>query len=225
MASSLLRGAARFLIVLAVAGATGCVIPVPSPDVPTSRERSMIVSAASCQAVTAPASKFDAQVNPAEPNQRLMSQAFQRVVNRERCRQGLEPLGRSPAAIQAAAGHARTMATYDFMGHDSPIIGRETLERRLDAEGIGSFRFAAENVARSAASALSPRDDICLDRVAAANATYAHLAEGLYNMWIASSSHRTSVLQPRADALGAGVAVNPRKYQCGEVAAAMVLVG
>ena len=207
----------------------GCFVPVPIPmptNIPAGRDSSMTFSEATCPADPALGQEFQEQINPAAPNQRLLTEAFRRVVNHERCRRGLAPLALSQAAVQAATGQARTMAKHDFMGHHSPVRGRETLERRLAAEQIAGYRLAAENVARSAASILSPREDLCLGPSAAApDATYAELARGLFQMWISSEGHRENILEPRFRALGSGMAVNPGKYQCGEVAAAMVFVG
>ena len=166
--------------------------------------------------------KFDQPVEPAQPNQQLIAEALQQLVNAERCRQGAVPLALSDAGIRAASGHAHTMAERNFMGHTSPVAGHETFQRRLGAANI-SYRWAAENVARSAASALSRRGDGCLR--GGPPLSHGDVAEGLFAMWMGSSAHRANILGPNYRAFGAGIGVNPEKYNCGEITSATVFMG
>ena len=210
---------ATFLALAVVLG--GCTQMAPS----SSRLLAGDGAQASCPAGAGLRQEFQAEVDPADPNQRLLSGALRRLVNGERCRRGLAPLGLSQPAVRAAAGQAGTMARYNMMSHTSPLPGRETLERRLAAEQIARYRLAAENIARSAAASLGQREGVCLGRSATPDATYAELAEGLFGMWIQSEKHRRNILEPRFRAVGSGIAVNPEKYSCGEVTAAMVFLG
>ena len=199
----------------------GCVVPVPTGM--TERSGSMLASNASCPADASLGPRYEQPVDPAAVNPQLLSEALRQLVNDARCQRGAPPLALSSAALQAAHGHARTMAGYDFMGHNSPVRGRETLPQRLKAEA-GQFGYAAENVARAATTMLDA--DGCLAPAAGATPpTYADLARGLFTMWIGSQRHSANILNPNYRQVGAGIGLNPRKYRCGEIAAAMVFIG
>ena len=201
-----------------------CVAPVPLSV--AERHSSMAATTAtvgvSCPEAAERDPKFDRPIEPAHPDQQLLAEALQQLVNAERCRQGAAPLALLDAGIRAASEHARTMAELDFMAHTSPVAGRETLQRRLDAEDI-SYRWAAENVARSAASSLSNRGEGCLR--GGAPLSHGDVAEGLFAMWMGSSGHRSNILGPNFRAFGAGIGVNPGKYSCGEITSATVFTG
>ena len=211
-----------------VAGAAmllgGCVVPVPGTLSSGERSGSMLASDASCPAGSGLGARFEQPVDPARIDAGLLTEALRQLVNDARCQRGATPLALSPAAVQAADGHARSMAKYNFMSHTSPVAGRETLPQRIKAHS-GRFGYAAENVARAATTMLDA--DGCLGPAAAGVGmpTYAGLARGLFGMWIGSSKHSANMLNPTYRQVGAGIAVNPQKYRCGEVAAAMVFIG
>ncbi|HUF57815.1 MAG TPA: CAP domain-containing protein [Thermohalobaculum sp.] len=211
-----------------VAGAAlvlgGCVVPVPVSLGSGERSGSMLASDASCPAGSGLGARFEQPVDPASVDPGLLTEALRHLVNGARCERGATPLALSPAAVQAAHGHARSMAKHDFMGHASPIRGRETLPQRIKAES-GRFGHAAENVARAATTMLDA--DGCLGPAGTGGSmpTYGNVARGLFNMWITSAKHSANMLNPSYRQVGAGLGVNPGKYRCGEIAATMVFIG
>ena len=216
--------AAKLRLPLIAAGAAvllgGCVVP---GGMTGGGESSRLASDASCPSGAPLGARFEQPVDPNAVDAGLLTEALRQLVNEARCARGATPLALSPAAMQAAQGHARSMAKYNFIGHGSPVSGRETLQQRIRAEN-GRFGYAAENVARAATTMLDA--DGCLGVTAGgATPTYADLARGLFDMWIVSSKHSANMLNPNYRQVGAGIGVNPQKYRCGEVAAAMVFIG
>ena len=178
----------------------GCVVP---GGMTGGGESSRLASDASCPSDAALGARFEQPVDPAAVDAGLLTEALRQLVNQARCERGATPLALSPAAVQAAQG--------------------ETLQQRIRAEN-GRFGYAAENVARAATTMLDA--DGCLGTTAAgASPTYADLARGLFDMWIVSSKHSDNMLNPNYRQVGAGIGVNPQKYRCGEIAAAMVFIG
>lgn len=220
--------ACKIRLPMIVAGAAlllgGCVVPVPVTLPSGERSGSMLASDASCPAGSGLGARFDQPVDPAQVDPGLLTEALRHLVNDARCQRGATPLALSPAAVQAAHGHARSMAKYNFMSHTSPIEGRETLPQRIKAES-GSFGYAAENVARAATTMLDANGCLGPAAAGAGMPTYGGLARGLFNMWIGSSKHSANMLNPTYRQVGAGIGVNPQKYRCGEIAAAMVFIG
>lgn len=218
------------VVPLVLAGAamllSGCVVPIPASSLPAQRQSSMLASDATCPAETALGAAFEQPIDPNRLNQKLLSEALRDLVNAERCSRGAAPIGLSIPAIDAAAGHAGSMARLDFISHTSPVGGRETLERRLRAASA-NYRLAGENVARAPASSLSKLSGGCLASVTGGvpAPSYADVAKGLFAMWNNSKVHRDNILHPSFSAFGAGIGVNPGKYNCGEIASAMVFVG
>lgn len=215
---------------LGLAGAAIVLSACAAPDLlsgPTpNRQSSMMVMDVTCPTEFSLAPRFEQPIDPIQPNQKLMAEALHHVVNRERCQKGAAPLGLSIEAVLAAAEHARTMAEHDFIGHHSPVTGRETLERRLTAVSLG-YSWAAENLARAPAFVLARSGDGCLATSEGGGRalSYGDVAETLMAMWMASSKHRLNVLNRRYRSLGAGIGINPLKHRCGEIAAAMAFVG
>ena len=214
---------ARLPLILAGAAMllAGCVVPVPQG---AGYSGSRLASDASCPTTTGLGARFQQPVDPAAVDAGLLSEALRQLVNEARCERGATPLALSPSAVQAAQRHAGSMARLNFMGHTSPEAGRETLQQRIRAEQ-GQFGYAAENVARAATTMLDA--DGCLGPGAAGASapTYGDLAHGLFRMWIGSQGHSANILNPDYRQVGAGIGVNPQKYRCGEIAAAMVFIG
>lgn len=167
---------------------------------------------------------FQQPVDVQSPDDALLARGLARLVNVARCQQGQDPLQISAGAVKAAGEHARVMAKYDFMGHASPIAGRQTLPDRLNAADA-RFGYAAENVARAAVTQLTGQQGCFAANASVGAPTYGGVVRGLFEMWINSPNHRQNILGPNYNAFGAGLGVNPAKYRCGEIASAAVFTG
>lgn len=111
-------------------------------------------------------------------------QTIFRLLNADRARAGLPPLGWSDRLAEVARGHSADMAGHGFFGHRSPTTGTAADRARrahLDAMLI------LENVAR----APTPRE----------------AERGLMN----SPGHRANILSPEATEVGVGVVLSPER--------------
>lgn len=101
------------------------------------------------------------------------------LTNQDRSARGLQPLRWSAALAAAAQTHAEWMAREGALSHRFP--GEPDLATRA-AQAGGHFQAIAENVA------LGPNP------------------QGIEQVWMHSTPHRTNILDPRMNALGVGVA-------------------
>ena len=106
------------------------------------------------------------------------------AANAARARAGLPALVRLPELDRAAQLHAEDLVRRSYYDHTTPE-GSRVLER-LEASGYRA-RVAAENLARGP---FSPQEAI--DR------------------WMLSSGHRSNLLSPRFDRIGAGIVLDER---------------
>ncbi|SLN49229.1 Cysteine-rich secretory protein family protein [Aquimixticola soesokkakensis] len=103
--------------------------------------------------------------------------AMVRAINAERSARGIAPLVADPALTTAAVRHAQDMQANSYFAHKSP--SGSTHVKRIAAAGYSAC-YAAENIAQGQPS------------VAAVTAS-----------WMASAGHRTNILDPRGQAVGA----------------------
>lgn len=114
----------------------------------------------------------------ASPVANVAEQYLLAQANAERTQRGLQPLRWDAALARAAEEHAREMAARQTISHQFP--GEPELSDRARQAGA-RFSVVAENVAE-APSAAEIQDE-----------------------WMHSPGHRANLLDPRVDAMGAGV--------------------
>lgn len=103
------------------------------------------------------------------------------LINAERQRQGLPPLKINPILMQVAQAHTQNMVERGFFDHIDPAT-------RMDACG----RIASAGYALQA----------CAENLAAGYST----AEGVFQAWMNSPSHRANLLSPNFTEIGIGYA-------------------
>lgn len=142
-------------------------------------------------------------------------------VNRYRCAAGLPPVGLDDRATRASRGHSLWMAEAGQMSHDSTLKGRETLQRRLRAEGIAIRRGGYESIGNLRHYSVRGLD--C--HTGRPIPTEAALARQIVAMWIESPGHQALLMAPRASWAGAAAAVSHQPRSCGAVFLSIVLFG
>lgn len=211
----------------------GCVVAYDPGSGRSGSMRAGPVTASCGEPALGPA--HDAAVEPGSPDQQLLAETLRHRINAVRCGAGVSPLDASPAAATAAREHAEAMSRLAFIGHRSPVRGRETFARRLAAAGAG-YRSAGENVARTPLYALGSQQYYVINRKqchfsrtaggpAIARSSYRALADTLVDLWMGSADHRANVLNPAYRALGTGFATATGPSDCGDVYAATVFLG
>ena len=171
-------------------------------------------------------------VSATAPDQALFAEAVLRRANAERAARGLPPLVHAPDLAQAAADHARNMATLRRHAHTLPVPGQETYTDRLRQRGV-RFRDAAENIARGKLYRLLGRpissvSEGCAFTYADTGApvpvhSYLSLAEEVVARWLASPAHAAALLSPGHARAGAGLAGDPAAPGCGDLYMAQTL--
>lgn len=109
------------------------------------------------------------------PAQEAPEQRMLAVTNADRAEQGLSPLVWNPALAAAARLHAQRMEAADLLSHQLP--GEADLATRTASTGA-HFRAIAENIAQG-------YDPVAIERA-----------------WMASTGHRTNILDSRMNAIG-----------------------
>lgn len=142
-------------------------------------------------------------------------------VNRYRCAAGLAPVALDRRATRASRGHSLWMAEAGRMTHDSTAKGRETLQRRLRAEGVAIRRGGYESIGDLRFYSVQGLDCHSGRPIP----TEAALARRIVAMWIESPSHRRLLLAPRATQAGAAAAVRTQAQSCGAVFLTIILFG
>jgi uncharacterized protein YkwD len=108
--------------------------------------------------------------------------------NRARQAQGRGALIADPGLDRAAMRYATELANLRRLSHESPVIGYETLTKRIEAEGV-KWQRAGENLASLRGGTTTvPKQTI--------------------DMWLNSSGHRANLLNAEYTHSGVGVAVD-----------------
>ena len=128
-----------------------------------------------------------ASTRPADLGERALVRSTLCVVNAERARHGLRPLGLDPRLSSAARRHAIDMARKNFFAHNS-LDGSTFLDRIRSSGYLRGARGWAvgENIAWGSGAQASPR--------------------AIGRAWMASPGHRANILSPSYRELGVGVA-------------------
>lgn len=100
--------------------------------------------------------------------------------NYERCLQGVAPLTQNSQLDAAAQGHSDAMVNQNFFDHTNPYTG-STADSRVTAAGY-AWTAVAENIASGQSS-----------------------PQSVVASWMASSGHRTNILNPAYVHMGIGV--------------------
>lgn len=219
-------GVALLTLVLLVAS---CVV-VPVGDI--TRQSSMMGGGVCGEKLGA---AYDKRIDVTAPDPTMVQEAVRVEINRVRCERGLVALETGRAAQDAALGHARAMAKYNFVGHRSPVSGHETFARRL-RRADARFSNAGETVARTPLYAIQgrPYQVVSARRCELRQTgggpripqvTYRLLAMRLVELWMNSDAHRDAVLDGTYRQIGAGIGIRTDTGRCGEVFASAVLLG
>lgn len=170
--------------------------------------------------------RFDRPVAVAGPDAALFDAAVLILVNQERRRAGLRPLGADAKLRQVSLTQAAAMAKARRMTHRLSEAKPARLSGRLDAAGV-RYRRAGENIAMDKLFQLVGRP-IALKREGCAF-TYADdgapvpihshgsLASSVVARWMASPGHRANILTASFRRTGAAAAVDPKGPACGDV--------
>ena len=128
---------------------------------------------------------------PAPPTMARREEMARNVLveaNRARQAQGRAVLVADPRLDRAAMRYASELANLRRLSHESPVIGYETLTKRIEAEGV-KWQRAGENLASTRGTTTTvPRQAI--------------------DMWLNSSGHRANLLNGEYTHSGVGVAVD-----------------
>jgi uncharacterized protein YkwD len=142
----------------------------------------LVLSACAPQSATPSAEPGPSRILPGVADDILVE------VNRARHRVGAPPLVAWEPLNGVAQQYAAELAARGVLDHNSPIPGRETMGRRLDAAGV-VWRRAAENLAY--------RLDAAAD-----------LPRAVVSGWLGSEGHAANLLQPAFTHSGVGLARN-----------------
>jgi hypothetical protein len=115
-----------------------------------------------------------------ENNLTVAEQYLFAAANEARANQGLGPLRYDPVLAEAAAGHARAMASHDAISHQ--FNGEAELGARAASAGV-HFSVIAENVGEAPTSPI------------------------IHDLWMHSPHHRANLLDPNVDSIGIAVVV------------------
>ncbi len=128
-----------------------------------------------------------ASSRPADLGERALVRSTLCVVNAERARHRLRPLGLDARLSSAARRHAVDMARKNFFAHNS-LDGSTFLDRIRRSGYLRGARgwSVGENIAWGSGSQASPR--------------------AIGRAWMASPGHRANILSPSYRELGVGVA-------------------
>lgn len=165
----------------------------------------------------------------------LLDAAVLGHVNRARCENGLSPLAADAGLRRAAAMHADDMGRLGFFDHVSPVPGRETMQDRIEAAGVGWSRIAENIISghyvryRSGETYQTIDAAACrfayMDGTEMARHSYASMAGDLVGRWMASPGHRANILTPELTRHGFALAPNAETALCGGIYATQVMAG
>lgn len=185
----------------------------------------MILAAGIAQAAGPVPARLNQPVSLERPDQGLFGEAVLLYSNEVRRQHGRKPLRNDPGLSRAAADHATNMARLKTHSHVLPVRGQKDLSQRMHRQSL-QFRKAAENIAmdkvyRLLGRPISMGSRGCSfvygdTREPVPRHTYASLAQEVVSRWLASPKHRTSLLNPGYERLGAGVGVDREAAACGD---------
>ena len=147
----------------------------------------------------------------------LLHAAIFHETNRKRALHGMKPFIHSQALEKSAAGHSEDMVKYNFFAHESPVAGKESVEKRLRAAGIRSFTYG-ENIGmvfgiedEEGKRGYAPQQGDGYFRYTRGgepiqNRTYLGLAGDIVAQWMSSPGHRANILRRDFLYLGVGAA-------------------
>lgn len=120
------------------------------------------------------------------------------LVNQERSRGGMPPLGQDTKLDEAAQGHSEEMLNLNYFSHISPIEERKKVRNRVNLARANPYRVA-ENLYRCTGF----KEDL--------------IAGFSIKAWLESPGHRANLLDPRLNKIGVGVARFQGRYYITQV--------
>ncbi len=147
----------------------------------------------------------------------LLHAAIFYASNLEREKHNLPVFLHSPALEKAAKGHSDDMAARGFFSHESPVSGKETMQKRLSLAGIRNA-YMGENIAETFGIEYEPGSPVYTPDVNGGyfsysykgkpieNHTYLGFALAVVKQWMNSPGHRANILNPGYLYLGTGAA-------------------
>lgn len=127
-----------------------------------------------------------------------LTQAIIELVNRERARGGVPPLGEDRQLDEAAQGHSEEMLRLNYFSHISPIEERKRVRNRVNLARSNPYRVA-ENLYRCTGY----KEDL--------------IPGFSIKAWLESPGHRANLLDPRLNRIGVGVARFQGRYYITQV--------
>ncbi|WCL48760.1 CAP domain-containing protein [Leptospira sp. GIMC2001] len=138
--------------------------------------------------------------------------------NKRRVEMDLPDFEYSQALEQVSVEHSRDMVRLDFSSHNSPVPGRETPKKRMEAYGITNA-YTAENINIGYGVAYEGGRPVFtpdqnkggyfsydLNGVPLPAQTYLSLARSVVDSWMNSPGHRRNILNTNLKYLGVGSA-------------------
>ena len=162
--------AVRVLLVLAVVGGAGALVVTRAGD------GSAGATESSCGAV---------RLEPAQLGDEATRRLVLCLLNAERTRRGLAPLGRRQQLELASQRHSEDMVARRFFEHDTPE-GTDPQARMLAAGYPSNNAYTGENIAWAGGKRASPWE--------------------IVDLWMHSPPHRENILSPGYTEIGIGLA-------------------
>lgn len=174
-------------------------------------------------------------VSTKNPDLDTFSASVRYFTNIERCRRGLTPVQSDPTLFQAALGHSDYMARTRNLSHTSNVSGARTMSDRMRKAGVRN-RTAAENIGQNFLFAIVGRSISTTTRGACKftyadtgqpvpQHSYSSLAQAFVASWMASSGHKTNLLNKRFDRMEAAFGFASDAATCGQIYASQNFAG
>jgi uncharacterized protein YkwD len=185
------------------------------------------VTTSAALACTAPkfAPKFNTAI-PAEPDQKLFSEAVLIATNYERCKANKNSLGTHATLRNAALIHSRNMAKTKVFNHVSRAGNARTVKDRAKLANL-KWRWLAENIALQNRYQFGDRVPFRIKNKAKCEFTstagksipphsYASLAQSVTASWMASKGHRKNIQSRYAGRMAATLVLDKTADNCGK---------
>ena len=174
-------------------------------------------------------------INPNSPNLDTFSATVRYYANVERCKRGLKPFEADSGLLNAATVHSTYMARAQSLSHKSNVRGYRNLKERMRSSNV-SMRTAGENIGQNFLYVLGGKSISLASRgrcqftysdsgAAVPQHSYASLGSELVRSWMASSQHRTNLLNRKFDRMEASFGFRADDSTCGFIYASQNFAG
>lgn len=191
-------------------------------------------SAAAC--TVKPVRGWDAQIDPAKINAKLISQSITAYTNQARCASGRSALKYDKNLTKASDIHSAWMAKASTMTHTQNVGKHRDLVKRLKASRSKFKVTAAENIGRMSRMTFQGSNrfkiiDASACKFAISNnapippRSYENLAQEIVALWMTSPTHKKNILKSKVKRHGAMIGFDPKGKHCGDFYITQVFAG